>query len=51
MKENLLFRHRAYQIIRKFFVENGFVEGGDALLTKSTPEGAGTFIVPFSCIR
>jgi aspartyl-tRNA synthetase (EC 6.1.1.12) len=46
MKENLLFRHRAYQIIRKIFVENRFVEVETPFLTKSTPEGARDFIVP-----
>jgi aspartyl-tRNA synthetase len=46
MKENFLFRHRAYQVIRKVFVENGFVEVETPFLTKSTPEGARDFIVP-----
>ncbi len=46
MKENLLFRHRLYQITRKFFEEEGFVEIETPFLTKSTPEGARDFIVP-----
>ncbi len=45
-KENLLFRHRAYQLIRKVFVEEGFVEIETPFLTKSTPEGARDFLVP-----
>ncbi len=46
MKENLLFRHRAYQTIRRVFVEEGFVEIETPFLTKSTPEGARDFLVP-----
>ncbi len=46
MKENLLFRHRFYQITRRFFSEKGFVEIETPFLTKSTPEGARDFIVP-----
>ncbi len=46
MKENLLFRHRAYQVIRKVFLEEGFVEIETPFLTKSTPEGARDFLVP-----
>ena len=46
MNENLLFRHRAYQVARKVFVEEGFVEIETPFLTKSTPEGARDFLVP-----
>ncbi|MCS6876112.1 MAG: aspartate--tRNA ligase [Aquificaceae bacterium] len=46
MKENLLFRHRAYQITRRVFLEEGFVEVETPFLTKSTPEGARDFLVP-----
>ncbi len=46
MRENLLFRHRTYQIIRRVFVEEGFVEVETPFLTKSTPEGARDFLVP-----
>ena len=46
MKENLVFRHRFYQITRRFFEEEGFVEIETPFLTKSTPEGARDFIVP-----
>ncbi len=46
MKENLLFRHIAYQVIRKVFLEEGFVEIETPFLTKSTPEGARDFLVP-----
>ncbi|WPM31953.1 aspartate--tRNA ligase [Hydrogenobacter sp. T-2] len=46
MRENLLFRHRAYQIVREVFVEESFVEIETPFLTKSTPEGARDFLVP-----
>ncbi len=46
MKENLLFRHKAYQITRRVFSEEGFIEIETPFLTKSTPEGARDFLVP-----
>ena len=46
MKKNLIFRSRAYKVIRDFFSKEGFVEVETPLLTKSTPEGARDFIVP-----
>lgn len=46
MRENLLFRHRAYQVVRSVFLKHGFVEIETPFLTKSTPEGARDFLVP-----
>ncbi len=46
MKENIIFRHKVYQITRRFFEEKGFIEIETPFLTKSTPEGARDFIVP-----
>ncbi|NPB06849.1 MAG: aspartate--tRNA ligase [Aquificae bacterium] len=46
MRENLLFRSRAYRLIRDFLYEKGFVEVETPFLTKSTPEGARDFLVP-----
>ncbi|EDP75118.1 aspartate--tRNA ligase [Hydrogenivirga sp. 128-5-R1-1] len=46
MMENMLFRHKFYQLTRRFFEEEGFVEIETPFLTKSTPEGARDFIVP-----
>ncbi|HIP42444.1 MAG TPA: aspartate--tRNA ligase [Aquifex aeolicus] len=46
MKNNLIFRHRVYQITRNFFTEEGFIEIETPFLTKSTPEGARDFLVP-----
>ncbi len=46
MQDNLLLRHRMYQIARKYFDENNFVEIETPVLMKSTPEGARDFLVP-----
>jgi aspartyl-tRNA synthetase len=46
VQQNLLVRHKAYQISRKYFDQNGFVEIETPILMKSTPEGARDFLVP-----
>lgn len=46
MQKNLLLRHKMYQITRKYFDANGFVEVETPILMKSTPEGARDFLVP-----
>ncbi|NPA32226.1 MAG: aspartate--tRNA ligase [Aquificae bacterium] len=46
MKQNLIFRHKLYQLTRKFFTDEGFIEIETPFLTKSTPEGARDFLVP-----
>ncbi|MBA4407310.1 aspartate--tRNA ligase, partial [bacterium] len=46
MQKNLLLRHQMYQITRKYFDANGFVEIETPILMKSTPEGARDFLVP-----
>lgn len=46
MQRNLLLRHQAYQIVRRFFDEERFVEVETPFLMKSTPEGARDFLVP-----
>ncbi|WP_457569424.1 aspartate--tRNA ligase [Desulfurobacterium sp.] len=46
MQENIIFRHRLYQTVRKVFDKEGFIEIETPFLTKSTPEGARDFLVP-----
>ena len=46
MQNNMLIRHKFYQIARKYFDENNFIEVETPVLMKSTPEGARDFLVP-----
>jgi aspartyl-tRNA synthetase len=46
MQKILATRHKLYQVTRKYFDENGFLEVETPILYKSTPEGAREFIVP-----
>lgn len=46
VQNNLLMRHKFYQITRKYFDENKFIEIETPVLMKSTPEGARDFLVP-----
>jgi aspartyl-tRNA synthetase len=39
-------RHKLYQVTRRYFDENGFLEIETPVLYKSTPEGAREFLVP-----
>jgi aspartyl-tRNA synthetase len=45
-QKNFLLRHKMYQITRKYFDQNNFVEIETPILMKSTPEGARDFLVP-----
>lgn len=46
LKENLIFKHKLFQLTRNFFSDNSFIEIETPFLTKSTPEGARDFLVP-----
>ncbi len=46
LQKNILLRHKMYQLTRKYFDENNFVEVETPVLMKSTPEGARDFLVP-----
>ena len=46
LKNNLILRDKASQIVRKFLSEKKFIDIETPILMKSTPEGARDFLVP-----
>lgn len=46
MQDNIILRHKMYQITRNYFDSKNFVEIETPVLMKSTPEGARDFLVP-----
>ncbi|MCP4271376.1 MAG: aspartate--tRNA ligase, partial [Gammaproteobacteria bacterium] len=46
MQKYLTARHKVYQITRRYFDTNDFIEVETPFLTKSTPEGARDYLVP-----
>jgi len=46
MQKAIATRHKVYQVTRRYFDENGFLEIETPILYKSTPEGAREFLVP-----
>lgn len=46
MQQRLMARHKAAQIVRKYFDQHDFMEIETPLLIKSTPEGARDYVVP-----
>jgi len=46
VKDNIIFRHKVSQEVRKYLSDKGFIEIETPYLIKSTPEGARDFVVP-----
>lgn len=46
MQQNLLTRHKMYQVVHGYFHALGFIEIETPVLMKSTPEGARDYLVP-----
>ena len=46
LQSNLMVRHQALQMVRRYFSDHGFTEVETPILYKSTPEGARDYLVP-----
>lgn len=46
LRNTIIFRSRAAQLVRNYFWDAGFIEMETPVLSKSTPEGARDFLVP-----
>ena len=46
LQKTFFLRHRMYQLVRKYFDKNSFLEIETPVLMKSTPEGARDYLVP-----
>ena len=46
MQRTLLLRSRMIKMMRDYFDENGFIDVETPMLGRSTPEGAGDYLVP-----
>jgi aspartyl-tRNA synthetase len=46
LQKNMLLRHKAYQIVHRYFDAEDFIEIETPVLMKSTPEGARDYLVP-----
>ena len=46
LSNNILFRHKVMQAVRRYFSDHGFIEVETPMMIKSTPEGARDYIIP-----
>lgn len=46
LQYNMMFRHKLYQVVHRYYDENNFIEIETPVLMKSTPEGARDYLVP-----
>ncbi len=46
LQQKLILRHQTYQVIHRYFDDQGFIEVETPTLMKSTPEGARDYLVP-----
>lgn len=46
LQNHMIVRHKALQMVRNYFSQNGFLEVETPILYKSTPEGARDYLVP-----
>ncbi|CAN5435492.1 aspartate--tRNA ligase [soil metagenome] len=46
LQDNLIMRSKAYNVVRNYFHDLGFIEVETPILMKSTPEGARDYLVP-----
>jgi aspartyl-tRNA synthetase len=46
LQQNMLLRHKATSVVRRYMDQHGFIDVETPVLTKSTPEGARDYLVP-----
>ena len=46
LQQNMMMRHKAASVVRRYMDQHGFIDVETPVLTKSTPEGARDYLVP-----